>query len=92
VGVSRARGRLFRSSLFEEVFVTLEMNHVDGVRIRLPMACSVIAAIVLLGFLLLVLASYLAETNPAPTPGGGGGKRLPSRWAEGGLRTELRRV
>ncbi|MRG97588.1 hypothetical protein [Polyangium spumosum] len=50
--------------------MTLEMNQIDGVRIRLPMASAAVAAIVLAGVVLLVIASWIVETNGAPAPGG----------------------
>jgi len=53
-----------------EVFVTLEMNQIDGVRIRLPMACAAVAAIVLATVVLLAIASWIVETNGGSSPGG----------------------
>ncbi|MDI1482678.1 hypothetical protein [Polyangium sp. y55x31] len=50
--------------------MTLEMNQIDGVRIRFPMATAVVAAIVLVGFVLLALASWIVETNGASAPEG----------------------
>ncbi|TKC92108.1 hypothetical protein [Polyangium fumosum] len=50
--------------------MTLEMNHVDGVRIRMPMATAIVAAIVLVGVVLLALASWIVETNRTSTPEG----------------------
>jgi hypothetical protein len=52
------------------VLVTLEMHSVDGVRIRLPLATTIVAAIVLAGVVLLALASWIVETNEATSPDG----------------------
>lgn len=49
--------------LREEVIVTLAMYQFDGVRIRMPMLCAVVAAFVLLSALLLGFASWIVESN-----------------------------
>jgi hypothetical protein len=47
----------------KEVIMTLAMYQLDGVRIRMPLACSVIAALV------LVVATALALIAPKVDPG-----------------------
>ncbi|MDI1450244.1 hypothetical protein [Polyangium sp. 6x1] len=76
IGAEAPQATRFESVPFAEVFVTLEMNHVDGVRIRLPMATAIVAAILLLGFVLLALASWIVETNEASTPEGAQTSRM----------------
>jgi hypothetical protein len=70
IGARRARGTFFDPSFTEEVFVALEMNQTDGVRIRLPMASVAIGAIVLVGFVLLAMASWIVEATGASSSGG----------------------
>jgi hypothetical protein len=48
---------------FEEVFVTLAMYQVDGVRIRMPMACAIVAAFVLAVVTLLAVASWVVDPS-----------------------------
>ena len=47
----------------QEVLVTLAMYRLDGVRIRMPLTCSVMAALV------LVVATALALIAPRVDPG-----------------------
>ncbi|MDI1447343.1 hypothetical protein [Polyangium sp. 6x1] len=48
-----------------EDIVTLAMYDFDGVRIRMPMLCAVVAAFVLLSALLLGVASWIVDTKGA---------------------------
>jgi hypothetical protein len=50
--------------------VTLDTNQFEGVRIRLPMESAAVAAIVLVGVLLLAIASWIVEANGASSPAG----------------------
>jgi nitrate reductase NapE component len=49
--------------LIEEAFVTLAMMHVNGVRTRMPMACSAISMLVLALVGALGFISWILETN-----------------------------
>jgi len=50
--------------------MTLDTNQIVGVRIRLPMESAAVAAIVLVGVLLLAIASRIVEANGASSPAG----------------------
>ncbi|MRG93347.1 hypothetical protein [Polyangium spumosum] len=50
--------------------MTLETNQMAGVRIRLPMESAAVAAVVLVGVLMLAIASRIVEVNGASRPAG----------------------
>ncbi|MDI1483166.1 hypothetical protein [Polyangium sp. y55x31] len=50
--------------------MTLDTNQFEGVRIRLPMESAAVAAVVLVGVLLLAIASRIVEANGASSPAG----------------------
>ena len=50
--------------------MTLDTNQMVGVRIRLPMEAAAVAAVVLVGVLLLAFASRVVESNEDSRPAG----------------------
>jgi len=68
-----ARPVLARAAVhcMEEVLLTLDLCHVDGVRIRMPMACAAIAALVMILAVVLVGISWMMERKGPELPAGG---------------------